>query len=582
MDVVAGPRWEAFEEACRQVVAHLKAEIPFACWSVTLFDDDHQVHLWLDDDFYGLRRGHAQPLSETFCQYMVAGLAPQLAPDAMSVPRYAAAAEAAGMSIGAYAGVPIRDDDGELFGTLCGFDPEVRGEDLLRHGPLLRLMAGLLGRTEHVERRQNEAVVAVDELRWSAMHDPVTGLASRSVFLDALADRAARADAVGPQPALVLLSAGALRRVNAAHGEAVGDRLLSVVAQRLSEVLHPFDTVSRLAGEEFAILVHDAAALAATAACVDDALRAPVDLGGTAVPLAPVAGVALLDGADRDELLARARRARDGPARTGRVGGWIVLDPASSPGVAELRAALRSGSVDAAFQPIVRMSDGRLVAHEALARWTHDGVAVAPDVFVPLAAGAGLMAELTDRMLDQAAAQVAAWSRELGHRRLKVGVNVAPGLLLDPGFPDRVAERIRRYGLAPRQLVLEITEDALLDDLPRARAGADRLCALDVILCLDDVGSGYSSLLHLRHLPFEVVKVDRAFVDDIDSDPDARRFLAAVLTCGRDLGLRVVAEGVERAGQLDVLRSLGVDLVQGHHIGRPVRPDEVPRLFGRA
>ena len=142
----------SFADACLHVVAHLKEHVPFACWSVSRIDPGEQVHCWLDDDVYGMRPGLTQPWTETFCRYMVAGITPSIAPDAMAVPEYAAVAAHAGLEIGAYAGVPIVDGHGDLFGTLCGFDPSVHDDDLLRHAPLLQLMAGLLGRIVHVER----------------------------------------------------------------------------------------------------------------------------------------------------------------------------------------------------------------------------------------------------------------------------------------------------------------------------------------------------------------------------------------------------------------------------------------------
>ncbi|MHA6782206.1 putative bifunctional diguanylate cyclase/phosphodiesterase [Pseudonocardia saturnea] len=569
----------SFDDACRHVVAHLKEHVPFACWSVSRIDPDEQVHLWLDDDAYGMRPGVAQPWTETFCQYMLAGITPAIAPDAMAVPEYAAVAERTGLRIGAYAGVPIVDGHGALFGTLCGFDPAVHDDDLLRHAPLLQLMAGLLGRIVHVERVRDEAVDRAEELRWGSLHDTLTGLTGRATFLDLLG-RAADRD-TSPRPALVLIDVDDLATVNDTFGQAAGDRLLVEFAARLSGTLHPFDTLARLGGDEFAILLHDGADLDATAARVDTALRAPVIIDGTPVPVSASVGVALVDGAAPDVLLTRARIAREIAADRS-AGRWVVHEPAMTPrdiGIPTLREplreAIRSGAVQAVYQPIVRLQDGRVVAYEALARWTHDGVPVPPDVFVPLAARAGLLPDLTDHMIDLAAGRLAGWSDALGHQRLRVGVNVPPGLLLDPGFPDRVAAAVQRHGLGRRQLVLEVTEDSLLDDLPTARAVATRLHDLGVMLSLDDVGSGYASLLHLRHLPLDAAKIDRVFVDDVDTSEDARHFLCAVLTCGRDLGLQVVVEGVERATQAGLLRSLGATYAQGHHFGHPALPDDI-------
>lgn len=579
MNGQTGPAQMSFDDACRNVVAHLKEHVPFACWSVSRIDAGEQVHFCLDDDNYGMRPGLSQPWTETFCRYMVAGRTPSIAPDAMAVPEYAATAARTGLQIGAYAGVPIVDGHGALYGTLCGFDPSVHDDDLLRHAPLLELMAGLLGRIVHVERVRDEAVDRAEELRWGSLHDTLTGLTGRTTFLDLLA-RAAGRD-TSPRPALVLLDVDDLASVNDTLGYAAGDRLLVEFAARLSGTLHPFDTLARLGGDEFAILLHDGADVDATATRVDGALRVPFTIDGTTVPVSASVGVALVDGAAPDVLLTRARIARevaaDRPAAR-----WVVHEPAMTsrggviPTLREpLREAIRSGAVQAVYQPIVLLEDDRVVGYEALARWTHDGVPVPPDVFVPLAARTGLLPDLTDHMIELAAGRLAGWSDALGHRQLRVGVNVPPGLLLDASFPDRVEAAAHRHGLARGQLVLEITEDSLLDDLPAARAVAGRLHDLGVLLSLDDVGSGYASLLHLRHLPLDAAKIDRVFVDDLDTSEEARHFLCAVLTCGRDLGLRVVVEGVERATQAELLRSLGATYAQGHHFGRPALPDDI-------
>ncbi len=576
--VGGGSAQSSFDDACRRVVRHLTEQVPFACWSVSRVDPDQQVHLWLDDDFYGMRPGDSQPWAETFCRHMVAGLTPQVAPDAMTVPRYAETAAAAGMRIGAYAGVPILDADGSLFGTLCGFDPSVHDDDLLRHTPLLELMAGLLGQIVHADRTRDEALDRAEELRWAALHDPLTGLTGRATFLDLLARAAAGR---GARPALALLDLNDLTAVSDTFGHAVGDHLLMEIARRLSLVLHPFDTASRLGDHELAILLHDGADVDTTALRVNAALREPVTIDGRTIPVTASVGVTRVDGSSPDALLTRARTARQ--VATGRADGhWVAHDPAMSPVGTDvpmlrepLREAIRSGALQAFYQPIVSLDDDRVVAYEALARWTHNGMPVSPDVFIPLAARTGLLPDLTDHMIDLAAGRLADWSATLGHHRLQIGVNVPPSLLLDPDFPDRVARSIRDHDLAPHQLVLEITEDALLDDLTTAQVIAQQLRALGVTLSLDDVGSGYASLLHLRHLPLHAAKIDRVFVDDIDTSDDARRFLSAVLTCGRDLGLHVVVEGVERATQADALRSLGAGYAQGHHFGLPTAPGDI-------
>ncbi|MHA6782295.1 EAL domain-containing protein [Pseudonocardia saturnea] len=232
-------------------------------------------------------------------------------------------------------------------------------------------------------------------------------------------------------------------------------------------------------------------------------------------------------------------------------------------------SALERGEVRPVYQPVVDPVTGRIGALEALARWTHDGVEVPPTTFVPLSARAGLSEHLTALMLEQACAQLGSWNRALGHRRLRVAVNVSPTELTDDGLPGRVAVLFARHELAPGQLALEITESGLANRQERALDVMTELRSVGVRLALDDFGTGYSTLARLSSTPVDTVKIDRFFVADIDHDVRQKRFLVGLLELTRHLGLRTVAEGVERAGQLHELRRLGCDLVQGHVIGRP-------------
>jgi len=210
-----------------------------------------------------------------------------------------------------------------------------------------------------------------------------------------------------------------------------------------------------------------------------------------------------------------------------------------------------------------------MVAVETLARWMHNGLQVSPVEFIPLAGRSGLVSELTDHMLEQACAQLARWTRLFGDRGVRIGVNIPPLLIADLEFPERVARILNRHSVRPQQLVLEITEDALLGDMVTARAVTSRLCSLGATLSLDDFGTGYSSLLHLQRIPLDALKIDITFIDEIDRDPEAERFLRAFLALGRDLGLSVTAEGVEREAQAATLRRLGCPLAQGFLFARP-------------
>jgi diguanylate cyclase len=240
-----------------------------------------------------------------------------------------------------------------------------------------------------------------------------------------------------------------------------------------------------------------------------------------------------------------------------------------------LRTAIESGVVQAYYQPIVDLRTTRPMGFEALARWRHDGEPLRPDVFIPVAARNGLLPALTEHMLDLACRQVAAWSDELGHHDLRVSVNISADGISDPDLPDRVAQHLRRHALGPQQLVLEVTEEALLADPATAATVSYRLRDMDVRLVLDDFGSGYSSLLRLRTLPLHSIKIDRRFVRDVDTNPESRRFLRALRNLSRDLGLAMVVEGVERPSQADVLRQLGCTYAQGHLFGRPAPPGDV-------
>jgi len=221
------------------------------------------------------------------------------------------------------------------------------------------------------------------------------------------------------------------------------------------------------------------------------------------------------------------------------------------------------------FQPVVELAGGRLVGFEALARWTHGGEVLLPDDFLPVAGRAGMMPELTRQMLSRSVHQLLIWRRLPGHEHLTMAVNVPPSLIIDSTFPACVAAVLNAYPLEPGALIVEITEEALLTDLAMAATVAHRLRAMGVRLALDDFGAGYSSLMHLHRLPLDTLKLDRSFVQSVDTDPDGRRLLRGLVTLCRDLDLDVVAEGIERPSQLQALTEMGCRLGQGNLIGRP-------------
>jgi diguanylate cyclase (GGDEF)-like protein len=579
------PPLTRFSEACALVVAYLGKTIPLAFWSVSRFDGERQIYVCVQDGAYGKTAGGSHAWSDSFCRHMITGSAPQIAPDAMAVPQYSAAGVAQVLSIGAYVGVPICDGDGSLFGTLCGMDPAIQSGELLDQAPLLHMLAALLGQTLHADRLRAEALDREAELQRS---DQLTGLPNRAMFLHCMARALDRHRRDLRPLAVLLFDLDDFKAVNDTFGHASGDRLLVRVADRLRGALRPADTLARLSGDEFALLVEDGADPVAMAGRVVGAFQEPFTVEGTPITISASVGVAELgpgaEVADVDMLLAHADAAMCSAKHLGK-GRLAVYDPIMSRTRTRelqlrdlLRQAIADGVIEAVYQPIVELASGRVIAFEALARWRHDGQVVDPSVFVPIAARSGLLPDLTDHMMWLAAAQLDRWSTALGHRQLQIGVNVPPTLISHVDFPARVAACIRHYQLAPGQLVLEITEDALLVDPNAAREVTSQLRKIGAILALDDFGSGYSSLLHLQQISPRSVKIDRCFARDLDTNPATERFMAALLALCRDLGLRVIVEGVERAAQADVLRRLGCSHAQGYLFGRPARPEEIDEL----
>ncbi len=415
-----------------------------------------------------------------------------------------------------------------------------------------------------------------------AFHDPLTGLANRALFTDRL-DHAVQLQRRDMRPLAVLsLDLDDFKLVNDSLGHPAGDDLLIRVAERLVGCLRGSDTVARLGGDEFAVLIEEGAdSPSVVAERVGEAFRAPFVIDGHTLTVRPSIGLASASAdaaqVSAEGLLKQADVAMYSAKRAGAGGVQLFradmrladLDELSLR--QDLAKVVAAGDIEVAYQPIIDVATGEIRGGEALARWHHPVHGQIPPLrFIPMAEHAGLAAELGIDILDKALAELASWVQPVDAPPLRIAVNLSAQQLIDLDFPAQTRALLARHRVPASQLILEITEGALLTDVEAAGRVAADLHAIGVHLALDDFGIGYSSLAHLSTFPLRILKIDRAFVEPLDTQPAHRAFFAAVLQLGRSLGLEIVAEGVERPQQLAALRELGCDLAQGYYLGRPV------------
>ncbi len=418
--------------------------------------------------------------------------------------------------------------------------------------------------------------------RREAITDELTGLPNR---LALYADVGARLADHSSRRALLLLDLDKFKEVNDSLGHQVGDRLLVQVGARLQEHLRPGDLLARLGGDEFAVLLEDAGREqgAAAATRLRAALAEPFALEGLSLHSGASIGIALSpeDGTDLNTLLRKADIAMY-KAKTSGEGHHLYscIDDADCEirlrTVAELRAAIVSDQLVVHYQPKINLDTGKVHGVEALVRWEHPTRGLLyPDAFLALVEEAGLMPALTRLVLEMALDQAAVWQSQGQH--LTVAVNLSASSLIDSDLPDRVAAMLAARDLSPAALQLEITEEFLMADRDRARRILTRLRDGGVQISIDDYGTGYSSLSYLRDLPIDELKLDRSFVFPMAGDPRAAALVASTIDLAHNLGLRMVAEGVETDIAYTELARLGCDQAQGYYMSRPVPAADLDR-----
>ncbi|MGC9666592.1 putative bifunctional diguanylate cyclase/phosphodiesterase [Planosporangium sp. 12N6] len=417
----------------------------------------------------------------------------------------------------------------------------------------------------------------VERLRFDAYHDALTGLPNRRRILSAL-DEAIKVQTPDDVVAALVFDVARLRHLNNSLGHTAGDKLLVEVARRLRDLAPPAALVGRIGGNEFALTVRVANAEAAVALAVDirESLQTPLSFGVLTTDVDCAVGVAVHpDHADDSATLLQRADVATHAAKVRHTSVQLFTESLESRSVrrvglaGDLRRALDAGELQVYFQPKVGLRDRRLVGVECLARWEHPAHgAVAPEDFVAAAEHTGQLGRLTEVVLREGLRRAREW-RDSG-RELPVSVNLSPRTLLDPAFPGRVAELLDGYGVDPAQLTLEISAGGVVGGPDRPVPTLHALRALGVRLSVDDFGTEYSSLGHLRRLPVQEVKIDRTFVQGMATDPDDLAIVRAVVDLSRRFGLSVVAEGVESELTLGLLEEIGCDVGQGFLFSRPL------------
>ncbi|HJS95857.1 MAG TPA: EAL domain-containing protein [Solirubrobacteraceae bacterium] len=429
-----------------------------------------------------------------------------------------------------------------------------------------------------------------EELRRMATTDELTGLPNREVFRRQLDDRIASAKAHNENFAVMLLDLDRFKEVNDTLGHHYGDELLRDLGPRLAEVIGPEGLVARLGGDEFAILPADTTGdtddLEAIALRLIECVRRPVRVDEMTLEVGGSVGVSRFprDGDDPHSLLRSADVAMYA-AKEAHVSCKVYAAALDRHSVrrlsvlSEFRRALASDEIEVFYQPIMRM-DGTLVhGAEGLVRWQHPELGLLPPSdFIPIVEQTDLIAPLTRHVLERAVADCSRWRRE--RRDLTVSVNLSVRNLLDPELPPLIGELLERYDLAAEALQLEITESMLMSDPDRSLLTLTALSQLGVGLSVDDYGTGYSSLANLRRLPIDELKLDRSFVSPMLSDENDLIIVRSTINLGHDLGLTVVAEGIEDEATLTRLADLGCDLAQGYYFSKPLPSREFDAFIG--
>jgi diguanylate cyclase (GGDEF)-like protein len=478
---------------------------------------------------------------------------------------------------------PLRGESGIIGSLLIGnrlTEGTAFSDDDLRLLETLANHAAIALENGQLEQSLAELSRLKEQLRYQAYHDPLTGLANRSLFLDQVNERIA-VQHEGLVPVVLFIDLDDFKVVNDTLGHTAGDRLLVAVADRVRGCVRTGDLAARLGGDEFALLLEDGDDLARSVLVCRrllEALEAPLQVDGQEIAISASIGMAAgRPGPGRaDEMLRNADVAMYIAKGNGK-NRYAVFEPTMHAALvdrhalsAELSKSVGRGELLVYYQPIVRLDDSTLYGVEALVRWRHPTRGIlGPDEFIPLAQESGMILALGRWVLLESCREAAAWRAERGIDRIVMSVNLSAAQLQQVDFVTDLEAILAETGFPGRDLVLELTETAMFHDTQTTIARLEALRALGIRIAIDDFGTGYSSLGYLRRFQVDILKIAREFIGSADGGSEDWAFARAMVALGQTLDLRVIAEGIEQSGQRDQLRDLGCEFGQGYFFARP-------------
>ncbi|MDM7921820.1 MAG: bifunctional diguanylate cyclase/phosphodiesterase [Pyrinomonadaceae bacterium] len=441
------------------------------------------------------------------------------------------------------------------------------------------------------EARANDALRRSEkDLQFAALHDSLTGLANRKKLNEILHGLIQNyKDDPSTNFQVLFLDIRSFKNINDTLGHTIGDKVLSIAAKRFTRIVNPEDTVARIGGDEFAIILRNLATAGKAqkvARKIHRSITQPFSLSGNKISIDVNIGIAPCDAEyetpeeilrDADIAMHYAKERNDGPAVFTKELRHRFLERVRFE--MDLRHAIERNEFAMSYQPIVSLSDGRLVGFEALLRWNHSELGlIPPSKFIPIAESSDLIQPITVWILQETTRQIAEWQQiSPDYRNLVVSVNISGKHLSNDNLVDEVEAALDASGIDPATLKLEITESSAMENAERTINLLKRLKAIGVRLSIDDFGTGYSSLSYLHRLPFDTLKIDRSFVKNVGEHGENSGILQTIISLAKNLKMRVVAEGIETEAQLAVLQNLGCDYGQGYLLAKPKGRDETER-----